>query len=330
MYGCNVQKPTNHWDVLCALFTSLSLPIFAFFDCHSMNPSKSADPTNQENQENAENEENTTKKEKEEHQAHNNEEYQLRVGIANRILSEHYSNAFWIPLNAKYAAQTLLRTPSSECTVRFVRSLRGYTVQNVVSSIQRSLLWNNCADHEHYRLSFYDKVLEVQYLMVLFLFIPLQTAFALYGMVYPYLVGYQIISDLHGHHSGDEYVAQNQVFPSLFESALASSPSVPASLYALASSDWYFAVFAMGLIGHFLSVCLIARKLWCLRRVFEMSLNVLIIADNSVLDQALILKMSELRRAMECAKVREQALKKLLGRYHLDQLVLEFVGQHTD
>jgi len=57
-----------------------------------------------------------------------------------------------------------------------------------------------------------------------------------------------------------------------------------------------------------------------------MCLDVMIVADTAPLDIALVSKMKRVRVAMECTRVCRVELSRVLGRYHLDGVVMEFVG----
>jgi len=252
-------------------------------------------------------------------------EYPLRVAVANKILAEHYTKFFWLPLGEKHIAQTLLSTPYAECTTQFVRDLRGCTARKVLSNIKRSLMpWQRCSEQLG-RRRVRDKVLDAQYLVLLLVFVPIQSLFALFGLAYPYIVAFQLIADLHAFHGGARL--SNRASAPLFEAnKLAPSGSAMESLYVLISGDFYFAVFMLSVAGHFAAVSSICWKLWNLRLLFKMCLDVMIVADTAPLDIALVSKMKRVRVAMECTRVCRVELSRVLGRYHLDGVVMEFVG----
>eukprot|EP01084_Bolivina_argentea_P266038 451116_1 len=313
------QTPNKHytsdWNIIQTLFTTLLVPIFAFIDCE-----KIQSPQNKIKD----------RKNISQHFEEDYDEYQLRIGVANKVLAKHYSSSFWIPFHSKYIAQKLLKTSYKECTINTIRELRGYPIKNVIESIRQSFkwkfsIWCNDEDNSDDIMSFYDKIIEVQYMTVLFVFIPLQTIFGAYGLIYPYLVFYQIITDLHGYFSIPNYIVDNEGIKLLLVSTLSSSQSVFRSLYLL-STHWYFDIFVICLIAHFISICIIIYKLWKLRYVFEMCLNVMIIQDNSILNENLVHKMDQLLLNIQATKVRNNCLEDLFGRYHLDKLIIEYAG----
>ena len=57
-----------------------------------------------------------------------------------------------------------------------------------------------------------------------------------------------------------------------------------------------------------------------------MCLNVFIIQDNAILNDALVQKMERLRINIEATRVRDRQLAVRFGRYHLDKLIVEFAG----
>ena len=251
---------------------------------------------------------------------------------ANKILAEHYSKSFWLPLSEKNIAETLMAASYDECTPRFVRDLRGCTLRNVARGIKhtlRSWLWGGGKQQTHF--SFHDKVLDLQYLVMMFVFVPIQTVFALYGLVYPYLIAYQLIVSLrsfHGDYDSTES-AENEVLRVLFATKLATSGSVLESLSVMMSGSVCFKVFLVSVLGHLVAMSLIVAKLCRLRPLFEMCLNVMIVEDVP-LGELLVDRMSRTRNAIDCVKVCEEELDGLLGRYHLDSLVMEFVGDFME
>lgn len=250
-------------------------------------------------------------------------EYKLRVGIANKVLAEHYALSFWLPLSEKNITESLMTATFAECTPRFVRGLRGCTLRNVAGSITQTL----CSGKAQTHCTVHDKVLDLQYLVMMFVFVPIQTVFALYGLVYPYMISYQWIASLIAFHGDPDSMdhADNEVVRVLLTTKLAASGSVLESLVAIMSGSTCFKVFLVSVIGHLLTISLVVVKLWRLRPLFEMCLDVMIVEDVP-LDEMLVDKMARTRNAIECVQVCEEELDGLLGRYHLDKEVMEFVG----
>jgi len=320
------RKPRN-WRVRAtavvrSILIALSLPIFAFFaSAHSNLNSKPKDIESDSEIEiessASENSKASTKKTT----ANSNskicamDEYELRISIANRVLAKHYIGHLWIPPHSKFVARILLETPISESTSRFTRALRGYTVRSALSAVRSTLLWRNRSDlaTDFARLTFYDKVLEAQYLLALFVFVPLQSIFALYGLAYPYLIAYRLCADL--------YFAQSSSNPILFAMA-----EMRALGFRDPLTNPFFVLFALCAAAHSMVTLRLARKLWHLRELFELCFDVFIVPDNAVLSRELVREMTDRRTTIESTKVRDAELRRLLGRYSLDKLVIEFTG----
>lgn len=253
-----------------------------------------------------------------------NDEYAVRVGIANKILAAHYTKSFWLPLHERGLVHSLEAMSYTECTGHSIRTMRGCTVQNVILNLKHAVgSWKRYNQHTDYWTFTADTVLDVQYLMMLFVFIPIQTLFALYGLVYPYFIVYQIIMDLHNMQHG---TVSNEIMRVLLGSGLETMEEILVRFI----EDWCCIMFILSVIGHFVSINFILYKIWRLRAVFGMCLDVMIVTDTAPLDHKLIRKMSRVRLAMECRKVSEKVLGKLLGRYHLDGMILDFVGDFQE
>lgn len=307
----NKTRKSFNWEMFVTLAIVCFVPVFAFLDCDTV-------IINDENKSEQENKNEQEKRRRsdiyDDISNINDMGYELRLAIANKVLANHYSNLFWIPYNSKYVSQQLMKTPYYRCTERFIRKLRGYSLKNIIKTIQHSLLSEikNCDD--------YDKMLEIQYALIIFLFIPLQTIFAFYGLCYPYIILLQIINDLYNYHILQQttFVFQNEIIKILLESN--------DSLFVL-STHIYFVIFIICLITNFIILVLIINKVWNLRFVFEMCLNALIIQDNCVLNQELINEMRNLEININATRIRNQRLSYLFGRYHLHKLIIEYLGE---
>merc|ERR1712228_349036 len=119
---------------------------------------------------------------------------------------------------------------------------------------------------------------------------------------------------------------QNEAMKLVIDSTLSSSESIWSSLYILFTHGWYFCVFAVCLFEHLVAMCLIIYKVWKLRYVLEMCLNVFIIQDNAILNDALVKKMEILMINIKATQVRDYKLAQRFGRYHLDKIIIEFAG----
>ena len=309
-----------NWDIILTLFTSLLIPIFAFF--HIDDTLKNSAEKNHSIE---------SRIQKKSKIKQHDEEYQLRIGIANKVLAEYYTKSFFVSYDSKSIAERLMNRSYTECTAEFVRKIRGYKLSNIIQSIKHSFTsefraWNDNQDSV-YPLSIYDKLLELQYRIIVFVFVPLQITFAIYGIMYPYFIAYQVVNDLYAHGSmSHQAVIQNEAIKMFTKSILSTSDSMWLSLYILKSHSWYFCVFAVCLIGQLLAMCCIIYKVWKLRHVLEMCLNVFIIQDNAILNDALVQKMEQLRINIEATRVRDRQLAVRFGRYHLDKLIVEFAG----
>merc|ERR1719295_47434 len=94
--------------------------------------------------------------------------------------------------------------------------------------------------------------------------------------------------------------------------------------------NWYFMIFVVSVIAHFVSMNVVIYKIWKLRALFRMCLDVMIVADTAPLEVKLVEQMSRVRVGIECRRVCERELKKLLGRYYLDKVILEFTGDFVN
>jgi len=320
IYGADHNKQAR-WSwrhVLSTWFTACLIPIFALFDFETLPLSDSI----------------LDGKSHAEHQAATaeDEEYELRISIANKTLARHYSTTFWVPTNTKHIAQKLTHIPYSQCTIQLIRHLRGYTVCNIWQSIRKLFIsefriWSQSgcrgeqADDGFYPVSFYDAVLDAQYAVVLFVFVPLQTVFVVYGLCYPYIVLFAMATDLY-----QSLYVKNTACDDLQHEIIRLVCLNQVPLVSLLH-EHYFWIYAVCLSGHLMTMYCVLRKLWHLRYVFEMCVNVLLVSDSSVLDShGVIDEMVATRRNLNATQIRDYELAKIFGRYHLDALIIQYAG----
>mmetsp|Transcript_50325 Transcript_50325/g.83781 ORF Transcript_50325/g.83781 Transcript_50325/m.83781 type:complete len:539 (-) Transcript_50325:17-1633(-) len=251
------------------------------------------------------------------------DDYELRTAIANKILAERYNESQWISSNDHKIIQTLRQTSYAQCSTLFVRRLRGYVTNNVCQVVLSSLRFmrhQTCATDVDGHHDTYQTLLNVQYLLIMVAFIPLQTIFAIFGLFYPYIVIHELMRDFSQCYiPHDSTQCHNEIMRFIVLNGMRFSHLFNYN---------FFVIFCVSCIMHSCITCCIIYKIYHLRYVFAMCLNVLFVRDHSMISfQPLIEEMKKQQTNIKATKIRNLYLSEVFGRYHLDRLIIEYAGQ---